>query len=225
MTINLKLTARIVLPLAMLSVMLNSALAQDSAKQPDPAVAIVEAAASSLQEKLAGQQKYYAENARELYELINEIMLPSFDVRYAGKLVLGKTHWTAASPEQRERFIDVFYSFLVRTYAKGVLEFDQDKLVVQPKPSYSKDGNKAMVRTELVVDSGDNVQVNYAVRRKDDTWKIYDVRIDGVSYIQNYRSQFDAEISEQGIESVIVRLEQEVKKAESQNLIEEPQST
>ena len=54
--------------------------------------------------------------------------MPGQPWRYAGKLVLGKTHWTAASAEQRERFIEVFYSFLLRTYAKGVLEFDQAKL-------------------------------------------------------------------------------------------------
>jgi phospholipid transport system substrate-binding protein len=183
-------------------------------------VQVVEQAAASLAEKLQGRQEYFAKNRAELYALINEIMLPRFDIRYAGKLVLGKTHWLAATEEQRDRFIDVFYSFLVRTYAKGVLEFDQDKLVISPKVSYSKDGSKAMVRTEFIVDGGDNVQVNYAVRQKDQSWKIYDVRVDGVSYIQNYRSQFDAEISAQGIEAVIVRLEQEIQKAEGESAAE-----
>jgi phospholipid transport system substrate-binding protein len=189
-----------------------------------PPIAVVEQAAASLQQKLEGRQEYFAKNRAELYQLINEIMLPKFDVRYAGKLVLGKTHWLAATEEQRNRFIEVFYSFLVRTYAKGVLEFDQSKLTISPKPSYSKDGAKAMVRTEFAVEGGDNVQVNYAVRRIEEGWKIYDVRVDGVSYIQNYRSQFDAEITAQGIEAVIVRLEQEIMKAEKEGKSDQPQA-
>jgi phospholipid transport system substrate-binding protein len=180
-------------------------------------VAVVEQTASDLQKKLTGQQKFYAANADKLYALVDEILLPNFDIEYAGKLVLGKSHWLAATEEQRARFVDAFYSFLIKTYAKGVLEFDQEHLIVFPEPKFSKDGRKAMVLTELVIDGGDNIQVNYSVRQTKGHWKIYDVRIEGVSYIQNYRSQFNAEISAQGIEAVIKRLEQEAVVAEAGN--------
>jgi phospholipid transport system substrate-binding protein len=180
-------------------------------------VAVVEQTASDLQKKLTGQQKFYAVNADKLYALVDEVLLPNFDIEYAGKLVLGKSHWLAATEEQRARFVDAFYSFLIKTYAKGVLEFDQEHLIVFPEPKLSKDGRKAMVLTELVIDGGDNIQVNYSVRQTKGHWKIYDVRIEGVSYIQNYRSQFNAEISAQGIEAVIKRLEQEALVAEAGN--------
>jgi len=180
-------------------------------------VAVVESTASNLQKKLAGQQKYYAENTDELYALVDEVLLPNFDIKYAGKLVLGKTHWMAATEEQRTRFIDAFYSFLIKTYAKGILEFDQEHLVILPEPNFSKDGRKAMVRTELIIDGGDNIQVNYSVRQTKGHWKIYDVRIEGVSYIQNYRSQFNAEITALGIEAVIKRLELEAALAEAES--------
>jgi phospholipid transport system substrate-binding protein len=180
-------------------------------------VAVVEQTASDLQKKLTGQQKFYAANADKLYALVDEILLPNFDIEYAGKLVLGKSHWLAATEEQRARFVDAFYSFLIKTYAKGVLEFDQEHLIVFPEPKFSKDGRKAMVLTELVIDGGDNIQVNYSVRQTKGHWKIYDVRIEGVSYIQNYRSQFNAEITAQGIEAVIKRLEQEAVVAEAGN--------
>ena len=179
-------------------------------------VAVVEQTATSLQERLAGQQKYYAENADKLYALVDEVLLPNFDIQYAGKLVLGKSHWLAATEGQRTRFVDAFYTFLIKTYAKGVLEFDQDNLVVSPEASFSKDGLKAMVLTELIIDGGDNIQVNYSVRQTKGLWKIYDVRIEGVSYIQNYRSQFNAEITAQGIEAVITRLEREAANAAAQ---------
>jgi len=188
-------------------------------------VAVVQQAASSLQEKIAGKQEYYAENADELYSLMDEVLLPNFDIEYAGKLVLGKSHWMAATAEQRKRFIDAFYSFLIKTYAKGILDFEQDDLVIVPEANFSKDGKKAMVLTELIIDDGDNIQVNYAVRENKGMWKIYDVRIEGVSYIQNYRNQFNAEITAQGIDAVIKRLEDEASNADAASVAGAAQST
>lgn len=193
---------------ALLALLSVPAFAADGIAGASPIV-VIEQAAEGLQKELIGKQEYYAENSGELYELIDRVLLPSFDVQYAGKQVLGKTHWTASTEDQRERFVAAFYSFLIKTYAKGILEFDQDKLIVHQEPSYSKDGRKALIRTELIIQSGDNVRINYAARITDNGWKIYDVRIDGVSYIQNYRNQFNAEISAQGIEAVIARLEED----------------
>ena len=170
---------------------------------------VIEATANGVQSLLVGQRAYYADHTTELYNLVDRLLLPSFDVEYAGKQVLGKTHWNAATVEQRTKFIEVFYGFLIKTYAKGVLEFDQDRLTVLPDPSYSKDGRKALVHTQLMLDGSNDVLINYALRQTPDGWKIYDVRIDGVSYIKNYRSQFDAEISARGIDAVIQRLEEE----------------
>jgi phospholipid transport system substrate-binding protein len=170
---------------------------------------VVSAAATQLQEQLSGRQDYYANNSAELYELIDKILLPNFDVQHAGKLVLGKQHWLAATEEQRRRFIAAFYLFLVKTYANGILEFDQERMAIMPEPTYSKDGRKALVVTRLSMENGDSVEINYALRDSDGIWKIYDVRIDGVSYVQNYRNQFDAEISARGLDAVIKRLETE----------------
>jgi phospholipid transport system substrate-binding protein len=203
----------------MLAVVTYSLLGAEEVLSAEP-VAVVEQTALRLQEKLNGQQQYYAQNADELYALIDEILLPNFDIEYAGKLVLGKSHWMAATEEQRTRFVAAFYSFLIKTYAKGILEFDQESLVIVPEANFSKDGKKALVLTELIIDGGDNIQVNYSVRQTKDSWKIYDVRIEGVSYIQNYRSQFNAEITAQGIDAVILRLEDEAKKTEAVQAID-----
>jgi phospholipid transport system substrate-binding protein len=188
-------------------------------------IQVIEQTAEGLQEALAGRQDYYKENTEELYALIDRILLPNFDITYAGKQVLGKKHWLASSEEQRNRFIDAFSNFLIKTYATGILEFDQDKMTIDTEPKYSKDGKKALISTELILDGADNVQINYAARAVGGGWKIYDVRIEGVSYIQNYRNQFNAEINAQGLDTVIARLESEAAAAEQRNaedvLIEE----
>ena len=152
-------------------------------------------------------KNFFEQPLLELYKLIDSVLLPSFDVQQAGKLVLGKQHWFAASEDQRQRFITAFYDFLVKTYAEGILGFEQNKIQIKPEPAFSKDKRKALVGTELALANGDAVEVNYALREVDAVWKIYDVRIDGVSYVQNYRNQFGAEISALGLEAVIERLE------------------
>jgi phospholipid transport system substrate-binding protein len=177
-----------------------------------------------LQQELGGKQDYFADNLPELYDLVGRVLVPSFDVEYSGKQVLGRKHWTESSEQQRERFIGAFYSFLVKTYAKAILEFDQDRMKVLPDPSFSKDGSKVLVRTQLELENGDEVLVAYALREKDEGWKIYDVRVDGVSYIQNYRSQFDAEISTLGIDAVIERLENEAEETKKGALKQEAEA-
>lgn len=184
---------------------------------------VIETAATSLQQSLVGKQDYYGDNLDELYQLIDDKLLPVFDVRYSGYLVLGN-HWKPATEEQRSRFIEAFYTFLVRSYAKGLLGFNQQDLEIYPEV-YSKDKKKAEVRTELKLANGTKVPVNYRLRNSKRGWRVYDVRIEGVSYVQNYRSQFNAEIAAEGIDAVIQRLETEQEKAIESPLTEAAQTT
>jgi len=192
--------------LALLIVMVQPVPAETA-----PPYDVIEAAATNLQESLIGKQDYYSDNIEELYELIDNELLPVFDVRYAGYLVLGD-HWKSATEDQRKRFIEAFYTFLVRSYAKGLLGFNQEALEIYPEV-FSKDKKKAEVRTELKLENGNKVPVNYRLRLSKAGWRVYDVRIEGVSYVQNYRSQFNAEISAMGIDTVIERLETEQEEA------------
>ncbi len=68
---------------------------------------------------------------------------------------------------------------------------------------------RTVVKTQMRLDDGTEIPVNYSMRETSDGWKAYDVRIEGVSYVQNYRNQFNAEISTNGLDSVIARLERE----------------
>jgi phospholipid transport system substrate-binding protein len=168
---------------------------------------VIQGAADNLSAQLKGKREIYQANRKELYALVDAVLLPNFDTTYAGRLVLGK-HWRTSSEAQRTRFIEAFYNFLLRSYAKAVLEFDQDRVRIFPPRQAPKDG-RTVVRTEMKLDDGTTVPVDYSMRLKDDGWKAYDVRIEGISYVQNYRNQFNAEIAANGIEAVIARLESE----------------
>jgi phospholipid transport system substrate-binding protein len=172
---------------------------------------IIETAANSIAGELKGRKDYLNDNRDELYALINEILVPHFDMRYAGRLVLGK-HWKPATKEQRDRFIDAFYEFLLQSYANGVLKLNDDEITVFPV-EVAADEKRTVVKTDMRMDDGSLVPVNYSMRNSSAGWRVYDVRIEGVSYIQNYRNQFNAEISALGIEAVIERLQSETSKS------------
>lgn len=167
---------------------------------------IIETAATEVAQRLEGRRDYLEAHPDELYALVDDALLQHFDTRYSAYLVLGN-HWKAAVPEQRDRFIDVFYRYLLRAYARGLLEFDPKTLVILPSSGVK--GDRAIVSTEMRLDNGKVVPVDYRMRAVKKGWKVYDVRVDGISYVQNYRNQFNAEISALGLDALIMRLEAE----------------
>ena len=132
-------------------------------------------------------------------------LLPHFDTEYAARLVLGQ-YWRTATPDQKKRFIDAFYHSLLNNYGSALAEFTADRLKVFPT-KVDPNADHATVRTEVKRDNGDRIAVNYSLHKTPDGWKAYDVNIDGISYVKSYREDFGAQIQQQGIDSVIARLE------------------
>jgi phospholipid transport system substrate-binding protein len=168
----------------------------------------IEEAAALLEKALEGRKEEFAKDKQALYAAINDILLPRFDRQYAAQLVLGK-HWREASKEQRERFIESFYNALLQRYADGVLEYDQNMVTIMP---FRGDDTKqrTMVRSVVNLDDGSKVPVNYALVKRDSGWMLFDVTVEGVSYIRNFRAELESEIRGSSIQAVIERLESEV---------------
>ena len=165
---------------------------------------VVRAAADALEAGLDGRKEILADDKDALYQLIDEILLPRFDRRYAAQLVLGR-HWRNASDEERSEFIEAFYGSLLRKYSEGVLEFNQDSLEILPFRGDDTKG-RATVKTIVQLDDGTKVPVNYGVVKRDVGWLIFDVTIEGISYVRNFRTELNAEIQANGLQSVIDRL-------------------
>jgi phospholipid transport system substrate-binding protein len=121
--------------------------------------------------------------------------------------VLAK-HWKTASEEQQDRFVEAFYVTLLHRYADGILEFDTNRIEILP---YVGDDSKrtTVVRTNIRLDDGKKVPVHYVLVNREDQWRMFDVRIEGVSYVINYRKELESEIRASSLEAVIVRLENE----------------
>lgn len=140
-----------------------------------------------------------------LRALVDKNLLPHFDTDYAGQLVLGK-HWREATAAQRKRFVDAFYQSLMRNYGEALLEFTPDRMKILPFKG-DPAATSATVRTEVRRNNGTIVPVNYSLRRTASGWKAWDVTIEGISYVKNYRNDIGAEVSEKGLDAVIERLE------------------
>ena len=167
--------------------------------------AIVEEARMLLAQAIDGHRDELANDQEALFALINEILLPRFDRKYAAQLVLGK-NWRDADESQRERFINAFYNSLLCKYADGVLEFDPDRVRLLPfRGDLTK--KRTIIKTNVRLDDGTQVTVDYGFANRNDAWKMFDVTIEGVSYIRNYRAELDAEIRASSLEAVIERLE------------------
>jgi phospholipid transport system substrate-binding protein len=165
---------------------------------------VVQSAADELAAGLDGRKEQLTENRDELYALIDKILLPRFDRRYAAQLVLGK-HWRTASDDERSAFIDAFYGSLLRKYGDGILQFNQESLEILP---FRGDDTKkrTTVKTIVQLDDGTKVPVNYGVVKRDSGWMMFDVTIEGISYVRNFRTELNAEIQAKGLAAVIDRL-------------------
>lgn len=169
--------------------------------------AVIEESVALLNEQLEGRREELANNMQALYEIIDGILLPRFDRRFAAQVVLAK-HWRTASEEQQTRFIEAFYQALVRKYADNVLEFEPEMINVLP---YRGDPTKkrTRVRSTVDLDDGTRVSVDYELVKRKVGWLVFNVVIEGVSYVRNFRAELESEISGSSLEAVIERLERE----------------
>jgi len=166
---------------------------------------VVQTAAQGILKDLDADREAYRKDPNKVGTLVDKYLLPHFDTEYAARLVLGQ-YWRTATPDQRKRFVDAFYHSLLTNYGSALAEFTSDKLKVFPTKA-DPSADHSTVRTEIKRDSGDRVAVNYSMIKKPDGWKAYDVNIEGISYVKSYRDDFGSQIQQQGIDSVITRLQ------------------
>lgn len=165
----------------------------------------VEDAAQGILKALEANRDAYRNNPAKMEQLVSTYLLPHLDTQTAARLVLGY-HWRAATPEQRQRFIDAFYHSMLHTYGSALAEFTAGRMKVYPT-NVDPGQTVAEVRTEIRRDNGDRVPVNYYMHLTAHGWQAYDVSIDGISYVKSYRDSFGSQIEQQGLDAVISSLE------------------
>lgn len=155
------------------------------------------------------------ERPEYMFDLVDQVLGPHVDFPRMSGWVLGK-HWRQATPDQRQRFIAAFRVLMVRFYTAALLEdprqldelLARDDKLITFLPGRPAEGDTTTVRSEVHLEGGKVVQVLFSVHNRDGSWKVYDVTVEGVSLVTNYRTSFAQEIQQVGIDGLISRLEE-----------------
>ncbi len=139
-------------------------------------------------------------NKEKIYRLAEEKILPSFDFERICKLVLGKT-WRSATDEQKKQFKSEFRALLLRTYSVALSKYKDQGIEIKPM-RMEKEDEIVTVKTEIIQNGAQPIKVDYALAREGDSWLVFDIVIEGVSLVTNYRSQFASEIKQGGMDSL-----------------------
>ncbi len=172
---------------------------------PGPEDLIKQTSSRVIDEIKANAQSYRSDPA-SLFKLVDEVVLPHFDFDTMTELALGR-HKDEVNAQQKPAIVNEFKALLVRTYAAALLEYNDQEIVFLPMEGAVADG-KVTVRTEIKQAGGFPIPINYALRLGNDGWKVYDISVDEVSLVTNYRSSFSRAIKKDGVDGLIKTLKE-----------------
>jgi phospholipid transport system substrate-binding protein len=143
-------------------------------------------------------------NVNKAYQLVEAKILPNFDFNRMTQLAVGK-HWPRATAKQKQSLVTEFRNLLVRTYSSSLTAFTNQTVEFKPM-TIKPDDTDVTVHSEIRQPGGQPIPIDYRMYKTDFGWKVYDVSIDGVSLVTNYRASFATTIRQNGIDGLIKML-------------------
>ncbi len=212
----------LVLAMAVASSLTQATLAQPSAhdltafEDPQP---LLTKKIDELISRLRDKAEEIRADQSIAYQISDELMTPHIDFPRITRLVIGK-YWKTASEEQRQQLIEEIKTLMVRSYVTAMRTYVDEILAVADQkgikflPSRYKDGDKkASVRANISLEGGQKADVQYQLYYKSE-WKIYDIRIEGISLAITYRTSFGEQIRRDGLDNLIAQLAERNRKGE-----------
>ncbi len=165
---------------------------------------LIRNASNQVLSRIQSDPGKYQQDPAKLYALVDQIVLPHFDFGTMTDLALGR-YKTKISTEQRRLITNEFRILLVRTYGKALLEYSDQKIIYLPIEGSLESGD-VTVRTEIEQKGGFPIPLNYSLKQTGQGWKVYDISVDDISLVTNYRSSFSRQIRKNGIDGLIKTL-------------------
>jgi len=184
-------TAAIVLALA-------APLATAQELAPD---ALVKAISTDVLAAIRQDKDIQAGNSKKIAGLVESKVLPHFDFAHTTRIAMG-ANWRRASPEQREQLVREFRTLLVRTYSSALANYRDQVIEFKPLRAQADDA-QVTVKSEVKQPGAQAVSIDYDMEKTSSGWKIYDVKIGGVSLASTYRDTFAEEVRNHGIDGLI----------------------
>lgn len=164
---------------------------------------VIEDASNEL--KVRMQDPGFTKDFRKITEFVNSVIYPHADFDLISSLVLGKL-WKDATASEKDQFKKEFQTLLIRTYSRAFVEFKEWSVRFLPVNTDEND-RKVMVKTEILQPGLQPIAVNYRMLFNRGEWKVYDILIEGVSLVTNYRTSFKNEVERTGsLQEVINQL-------------------
>lgn len=168
--------------------------------------AILENATQTMLSSLKSNHADLKQNPNKLYDIVDNILVPHVDTEYMAKWVVGRQYWSAASEDQRKRFVTEFKRMVVRSYASSLLAYSNQEVTYYPIKGEVEGKSKVQVSSVIKQPNGETIKVAYRLLRAGSTWKVYDIIIEGVSLMQGFQSQFADDLRQMGLERLIEKL-------------------
>lgn len=204
----MKLVVKFVVGASFVANLFVSAAMANTEIAPD---VLVKQTADDVLTIIKNDKEIQAGNQQKIFLVAEEKILPNFDFDRVCRMVLGKS-WKAATPEQQASFQKEFRSLLLRTYAIALGKYKDQ--VIEYKPLRTEpDAKNVSVKTQILQSGGQPVEVDYSLVKGASGWKVYDIVIESVSLVTNYRSQFSNEIRQNGLDSLNTKLADKNKSA------------
>jgi phospholipid transport system substrate-binding protein len=153
---------------------------------------------------LKNDKENLSDNPARVYQLVEAKILPNFDFNRMTQLAVGK-HWPRATAQQKQALVSEFRNLLVRTYSSSLLEFSNQAVEFKPM-TIKPDDTDVTVHSEIRQPGGQPIPIDYSMYKTAFGWKVYDVAIDSVSLVTNYRASFSSTIRQSGIDGLIATL-------------------
>lgn len=183
---------------AALSFVMLPAHAQDA---PDD---LVRRSSNEILAAIKADKDLQAGNQKKIEKLAEDKILPYFNFARMTQLAVGR-NWREATDAQKKSLVDEFRTLLVRTYSTSLSQYRNQTIDVKPLKIAAAD-TEVVVKTQVLQPGGQPIPIDYSMEKIGPAWKVYDVLIDGVSLVTNYRSSFNTEVQKSGLDGLIKSL-------------------
>jgi phospholipid transport system substrate-binding protein len=184
--------------------LLIALLAGPAAGNGAEAQALVRSTADRVLAEVKANKTRLDRDTSGIYDLVQRYVVPHFDFARMTQSAMGR-HWRSATEAQRVALTREFQEMLVRTYAVALLNYSGQQIEYLPLRSSASDDD-VLVQTKVSDSGAPPIPIDYRLSRSVGTWKVYDVTIDGVSLVSNYRSMFAEQVQRTGVDGLIKQL-------------------
>lgn len=145
-------------------------------------------------------------NPKVSYRIVNQYLVPLVDQDTMAQAVVGRNAWQSATSSQRVAFIEQFRKLVVRTYAAAIAEFTDETVKFLPYRGDTSHTPIINIKSKIIRSNAPSISVNYTLAARGTSWKVIDFSVDGVSMVQSFKSQFQPQLSSEGLAGLITRL-------------------